>query len=319
MPEPRPDHPAVLKLPPRPAIFDAALEGLVRVNDRILHAAEQAGHPIPQLYESGVRYRREPVDVWRHVGIILREGWGDCEDLAGWRAAELRRDGETEAAAVTYKSGPGRYHVVVRRADGTIEDPSRKLGMASKRGPPESIPRTDLGDDMSNISDLVRPCPGLCGVVLGEDDDQDDAQDVGPTADIVEDPIPDMGPNLSVDAVQDNDTGLWRAVTRVPFADSGLPQSTPGLRNIPGAGNALMAISSFAGRNPIDAAGRSLNVARKMLDSKWASRVLPPQAKLALQMMQDPRMRAAAAQVGRFARLGSRGLTRGLRFIRRRR
>jgi len=55
-------------------------------------------------------------------------GGGDCEDLAAWRAAELRIAGEP-ARVVVVRSAPGVLHAVVRRANGRIEDPSRRLGM----------------------------------------------------------------------------------------------------------------------------------------------------------------------------------------------
>lgn len=89
--------------------------------------------PLPLLYEAGVSYRDEPRDVWRHAIDVSTEGWGDCEDLAAYRAAELRFSGEDDAARVAvYQSGPGRYHAVVARGDGSIEDPSKVLGMGQK-------------------------------------------------------------------------------------------------------------------------------------------------------------------------------------------
>jgi hypothetical protein len=89
--------------------------------------------PLPPLYESGVVYKDEPRDVWRHAVDVLGEKWGDCEDLAAYRAAELRVSGEDPDAAVTvYQSGPGRYHAVVARSGGVLEDPSRALGMMNK-------------------------------------------------------------------------------------------------------------------------------------------------------------------------------------------
>lgn len=86
----------------------------------------------PALYASGVRYRREPLPVreqWKTVPAVLRDGHGDCEDLATWRAAELVVTGQDPAARpVLVRTGRG-WHVVVRRGDGSTEDPSRLLGM----------------------------------------------------------------------------------------------------------------------------------------------------------------------------------------------
>jgi len=92
-------------------------------------------HPkTPRLYESGVRYEEEPgtQDDWDDIPETLSVGVGDCEDLSGWRIAELRVAGEVAAMPrVTVFTQDKRvtYHVAVRRASGLVEDPSRELGM----------------------------------------------------------------------------------------------------------------------------------------------------------------------------------------------
>ena len=91
-------------------------------------------HPeAPNLYSSGVRYRREPPELREQFAtapVCLLQGWGDCDDLAPWRAAELVvREGEPGARAIVYEVAPGSWHCVVRRADGSIECPSSLLGM----------------------------------------------------------------------------------------------------------------------------------------------------------------------------------------------
>lgn len=109
----------------------AAVLGLQAENEAWLRS-----HPnTPRLYESGVRYRREPPgrEEWEPIPIVLQKRHGDCEDLASWRAAELRVSGEDEGARVhVYQSAPTTWHVVVKRGDGSIEDPSRKLGMRGR-------------------------------------------------------------------------------------------------------------------------------------------------------------------------------------------
>ncbi len=121
-------HAATFRVPARADAFEAALEGLTRVNEGLMQRES-----IPPLYEAGVRYRDEPRDVWRHALDVSGEKWGDCEDLAAYRAAELRVSGEDpEAHVTTYQSGPNRYHAVVARSGGLIEDPSRVLGMGQK-------------------------------------------------------------------------------------------------------------------------------------------------------------------------------------------
>ena len=86
---------------------------------------------LPPLYRSGVRYQRgRREDAWRTPQQVLELGGGHCPDLACWRVAELRLSGEDPQATVMVRRG-GRAmgHVVVRRGDGTQEDPSRVLGM----------------------------------------------------------------------------------------------------------------------------------------------------------------------------------------------
>lgn len=93
-------------------------------------AAAKSG-VFPPIYASGVRYRREPKEIreeWKTIPVVLADGHGDCEDLACWRAAELAAAGE-HAVPHIYRTGSGGYHVVVRRGDGSLEDPSAKLGM----------------------------------------------------------------------------------------------------------------------------------------------------------------------------------------------
>lgn len=108
------------------------LSGLCLANLYFLRA-----HPdCPGIYESGVRYQREPPgqEEWQDVPNMLRSGNGDCEDLACWRVAELRISGVKARPHLTYRKvgDTFRYHVTVRHSDGRIEDPSLTLGM---RGP----------------------------------------------------------------------------------------------------------------------------------------------------------------------------------------
>lgn len=95
----------------------------------------------PRLYELGalglMRFEREPrrcndtaCDEERFctIPITAAQGWGDCDDLAPWLAAERTvRDGVLSIPNVI-RSAVG-YHVNVLRADGVTEDPSAVLGM----------------------------------------------------------------------------------------------------------------------------------------------------------------------------------------------
>ena len=118
-----------LRLRAVPELLSAALKGLVAV-DRV----QMRRRDFPALYESGVRYRREPrgSEIWQTAEDMLKTGIADCEDIASYRAAELQLRGELATAHVI-KSAPHRYHAVVLRGDGTIEYPSLLLGMKKKR------------------------------------------------------------------------------------------------------------------------------------------------------------------------------------------
>ncbi len=115
---------ATFNVRPRARHLRAALRGLTAVNRLILR--EQ---PLPALYDSGVRYRPEALgrEEWWRADEVWRHKYGDCEDLACWRAAELQNAGEIGAYADVVKLRPRRYHAVVRRERGDIEDPSRIL------------------------------------------------------------------------------------------------------------------------------------------------------------------------------------------------
>jgi hypothetical protein len=110
------------------------VETLARANTAYLIA-----HPdTPLLAKSGVRYRRERLkggepERWQGIEEIIREGYGDCEDLAAWRVAELRLRGKNaKPFIVASKSVPGRWHIMVQvEINGKVftNDPSRELGM----------------------------------------------------------------------------------------------------------------------------------------------------------------------------------------------
>ena len=123
-----------------PELSEAALyiflDALVRLDRLIMSKVK-----VPPLYKSGVYYQEEPPgqENWQSALDLLKKGFGDCEDLAAYRVAELRRRG---IAARPYVKKPrlvggGRvlmYHIQVWRPGPPggrpwIEDPSRILGM----------------------------------------------------------------------------------------------------------------------------------------------------------------------------------------------
>lgn len=109
------------------------LNSLVKVNRQYIRT-----HTCPRIYDSGVRYQEEPAgttEEFAAIPVILSRGWGDCDDLAPWRVAELREQGEDARIRIQWKQLPqGKlYHIVVRREDGSVEDPSALLGMYQPR------------------------------------------------------------------------------------------------------------------------------------------------------------------------------------------
>ncbi len=108
----------------------------------------------PPLYTSGVVFKPEPwagkLEEFAHAIKVLARGWGDCDDLICYRVAELRVFGDRLAGTPPEKALARIYgrdrkmHAQLRRGDaknvardGTIEDPSRLLGMAGR--PPRRL------------------------------------------------------------------------------------------------------------------------------------------------------------------------------------
>lgn len=153
------------------------LRGVILANRMLIRAGK-----VPKLFNSGVTYRPEPwdkkcshchqrckatagrctrcgrsdfdrVEEFADALTVLARGWGDCDDLAPWRAAELQESGDERAdCKVSWKTrckncgapsdtkhpkcrrcGSERrfrvFHVATRRGDGRVEDPSQYLGM----------------------------------------------------------------------------------------------------------------------------------------------------------------------------------------------
>ncbi len=121
-----------IHVPPIPEAIEAVAEGLVRLNVALMRFADERGIELPPLYESGITYRREPRgrEWWQSAddvrGLATKRS-GDCEDLAAYRAAELRYYEGELARVVIERTARGSFHAVVSREDGTIEDPSRIL------------------------------------------------------------------------------------------------------------------------------------------------------------------------------------------------
>jgi hypothetical protein len=90
-------------------------------------------HPeTPDLYTSGVRYRTQPLGIERFkpIPLILAQRNADCDQLAPWRAAELRVRHGIKAMPEVKQMGKALFHVFVRLPNGQAEDVSAHLGMA---------------------------------------------------------------------------------------------------------------------------------------------------------------------------------------------
>jgi hypothetical protein len=137
------------------APLQIALEGLTDLDTwQILRsrrlAAQGRGNALPPLYESGVRYREEAPghEDWLDAPEVLRQRFADCEDLAAWRCGELRADGIEAEPVIKWQwinreamiaqgyppdklptRGVWLVHCCVRYPDGSVEDPSKILGM----------------------------------------------------------------------------------------------------------------------------------------------------------------------------------------------
>lgn len=116
--------------PITPRNLDILLECLTLLDLHWLHSNPDT----PLLYESGVFYQREPdgQENWLTVPYVIEQGFGDCEDLACWRAAELRLQGIVArpfASKVVNSDGTVQFHARVRLGNNAVEDPSRRLGM----------------------------------------------------------------------------------------------------------------------------------------------------------------------------------------------
>jgi len=137
-----------------------------------INVLEIPRYHIPPLYRSGMVYKRQsgcygirdengrsasfcsvPGVVDASDPVLFREQWrtavvaynedpreGDCKVLGCWRAAELQIAGYRAFAFPRvrryYNAQSSRWenlaHILVNRGDGTIEDPSRVLGMGEE-------------------------------------------------------------------------------------------------------------------------------------------------------------------------------------------
>jgi hypothetical protein len=115
------------------AVVRLMIEALATAN-----LSQFRSNPFPALDTGAIRYDvEESRELFDDATLVTARRSGDCDDLAAYRLAELWHDGEAGARAlVRYVPSldprlpaPWLFHALIRRADGTIEDPSRDLGM----------------------------------------------------------------------------------------------------------------------------------------------------------------------------------------------
>lgn len=271
---------ATIHIPSAPVMYDAVLEGLTRANEIIVGAGA-----VPRLYDSGAVYKREPHDVFRHALDVADQKWGDCEDLAAYRVAELRVSGEDPGAHVlTVRTGPHRFHATVQRTRGTIpegarsrfgatvEDPSKMLGMgkygrgsagnaivseAALRGTPHAREKIAAARKGTNMLDR-------------------------PVAIVGDDPMPEYR-QISFDLVKLGDK--WTGVVRIPVGQT----------------KALM-LRSSGSKNPANAASKGANLAKLASGNPAVRAAMPPQAQLAAKIITSAPTAKLAKGFARFAR-----------------
>lgn len=112
-------------------------EAAILSNRALIADRKAQGKPLPSIYSGIVRYQNEvpgKPDECVDIPTIIQRGHGDCLHLSCWRVAELREKGEKARIIITRqrsKITPNKriFHVLVRRGDGSKEDPSKLLGM----------------------------------------------------------------------------------------------------------------------------------------------------------------------------------------------
>ena len=96
------------------------------------------GDRVPRFHAAGLHYKSPEdacgSDIWQDIPTLLGRRFGDCKDLACYRAAELVvRDRVAAKPFVKrrfYPDGFALYHVVVLLPNGEFEDPSVECGMS---------------------------------------------------------------------------------------------------------------------------------------------------------------------------------------------
>jgi len=135
-------------------VLDAVLEAQTRAAASQIRAGEAPD--ARQMIAAGAKWRPEPFLDGEHFdlpSVIAGRGWGDCDDWGPALAGSLRASGDDPGArAVAYRSGPARYHVVVRTSAGEIIDPSLDAGMKRHAGIRGATVRSMVAGDQGGLA-----------------------------------------------------------------------------------------------------------------------------------------------------------------------
>lgn len=123
--------------------FTLFLGALAAWNEALYRLFASLGRPLPSVYEAAVYVpEQEGREEWLDVLELLVRGKGDCEDLACAEVGRLRSLGIAavpgfHARRVVDPLGRESwiYHVFVIYPNGSLDDPSRALGMLTASRP----------------------------------------------------------------------------------------------------------------------------------------------------------------------------------------
>jgi len=112
------------------------MECFSKMNKSYLKKHKGTRSEIPSLYKSSVIYSAESSENRKDIYHTLKDGHGDCEDLACWRVAALQLAGIAARPYIRWKRKRNKrgwiYHALVWHPGNKIEDPSLSLGMHGK-------------------------------------------------------------------------------------------------------------------------------------------------------------------------------------------
>lgn len=142
-------------------VLDGALEAVTRLNEQMIK--DGSSPTADQLIARGAIWKPEPPgqEHFDHGALIAKRGEGDCDDWAPLKAAQLRVTGvDPGARAVVKKSGEKRWHAIVQRSDGSIDDPSLDAGMPG--------PARALGVSGSWVPPMESRMHGVSGTFIAQ-------------------------------------------------------------------------------------------------------------------------------------------------------